>query len=207
MKMARIKKRPSLADVLAYQNPMVVAGFIKTFAVPQAEADDIFEQLKCMLWLTNEMEYDGLRESGKIWLIDRSLLVLDEMWHNFILFTAPYFEFCISQFGYYIHHVPTVDEPEKKAARAAEFAALTHEQTIAKVMDEKRWQYNYVFSKLGKERFVKWYTEYHQKYTDQYLVELRAMAIANKRAAKRKVPGVVGAALACSEEVAVVRHN
>jgi len=31
---------------------------------------------------------------------------IDEMWHNFILFTFDYEEFCLTRFGRFIHHRP-----------------------------------------------------------------------------------------------------
>lgn len=169
------KKRPTLDDVMAYQNARVISSFVKSFGVAKEDAADIFEQLKRMLWLVNEMEYDDLRAQQKMFSIDTSLLVIDEMWHIFILFTKEYREFCDTYFGYFIDHFPAVKDENDlaQAKRTAELAALSHEGRISKVMDEKRWQYRYVFEKLGREYFLKWYTVYHDKYTPKVLAELR----------------------------------
>ncbi len=166
-------KRPTLSEVMAYENELVIGSFMKSFDVPESEARDIFDQLKRMLWLGNEMEFDGLHEQGKAFSIDRSLLILDEMWHTFILCTRDYEQFCREIFGCYIHHDPQVQSEADKSARRASFADLSEAQIIARIADEKRWQYTYVFKKLGKDIFIKWYTGFHEKYTPQYLLELR----------------------------------
>lgn len=173
MNMKEQQKRPALNEVMAYHNEHVIGSFMKSFDLPESETRDIFEQLKRMLWLGNEMEFDGLHDEGKAFSIDRSLLILDEMWHTFILCTKDYQQFCMEIFGYYIHHNPQVESETDKMTRHAEFSGLNEAQVIARLADEKRWQYAYVFKKLGKEIFIKWYTEFHHKYTPQRLLELR----------------------------------
>lgn len=166
-------KRPTLGEVMAYQNELVIGSFMKSFDIPESETRDIFDQLKRMLWLGNEMEFDGLHEQGKAFSIDRSLLILDEMWHTFILCTRDYQQFCMETFGNFIHHDPQVQSEADKSTRQASFEGLTDAQIIARIADEKRWQYTYVFKKLGKDIFIKWYTEFHEKYTPQHLLALR----------------------------------
>ncbi len=167
------KKRPSLLEVLAYENPQVIISFQNIIDVSKEEAQDIFNQLKRMLWLMNEMGFDRLREKGNMFAIDKSLVILDEMWHSFILCTAEYEKFCKDMFGVFLHHYPTIETEQDKAKRLGEYAGLSNQQVLAKLMDKKRWQYNYVFNKLGQETFNKWYVEYHKKYTPLYLAELK----------------------------------
>jgi hypothetical protein len=165
-----LAKRPSLDEVMAYQNETVIAGFLKGYAVTPDEARDLFEQTKRMLWLMNEMRHDQLPQTFGI---DNSLRGLDAMWHTFILFTRDYQQFCLSLFGRFVHHAPAVPGPEETAARIQEFAGLSPEQVTAKLADEKRLQYTYVFKKLGKDVFIKWYTEFHNKYTAHHLLQLQ----------------------------------
>jgi acyl-CoA thioesterase FadM len=168
-------KRPTLDEVLAWQQPDVVASFVKTFALPQDEAQDIFRQMKAMLWLMNEMDHDGMRENGRRFGLDRSLVVVDEMWHQFILYTKNYQQFCQTLFGQMMHHFPTT-EAERQATALA-MAGLSDEHKARAIMDDKRWQYTYVYQKLGKDTFVKWYVTYHQQYTPRKLAEYRLQAI------------------------------
>ncbi len=171
------KKRPSLEAVALHENTKVVTGFMKSFAISFEEAAEIFDQVKKMLWLINEMEFEGLKNENRMFSIDSSLLVIDEMWHTFILFTRDYRKFCFDHFGYFIDHVPTVGTESEVIERFAELSALGEDERNARIMDEKRWQYTYVFQKLGKDCFLKWYQVFHQKYTRFYLAELRMQAI------------------------------
>jgi hypothetical protein len=175
--MQTIQKRPTLEQVMSYENPHIVGSFLKSFAVSKEEANDIFDQVKSMMWLMNEMDYDGLRSEEKAFSIDDSLVIIDEMWHTFILFTKEYDRFCRDTFGYFMHHLPAVETEETKKEYALRFEGLTQEQIVAEVMNEKRWQYVYVFKKLGQASFLKWYTEYHQKYTAEHILALRAQVI------------------------------
>ena len=166
-------KRPSLEEVMAYENNLVIGSFLKAFAVTNEEAHDIFNQVKAMFWLINEMEHEGFKEQKKHFTIDDSLVIIDEMWHTFILFTKEYDRFCRETFGYFIHHLPMVDTEKSEAEWAAQIDGLSREQVVAKVMNEKRWQYTYVFKKLGQATFLKWYTEFNGKYTSEYILEMR----------------------------------
>ncbi len=52
---------------------------------------------------------------------------IDEMWHNFILFTLDYEEFCLTRFGRFIHHRPRRrgESLEGKVLNAASVAVST----------------------------------------------------------------------------------
>ncbi len=168
------RKRPSLEDVLAYQNPQIIISFCKTFAISKEEALAIFDELKRMLWLINEMEFDGSKAQGNRFYIDQSLLIIDEMWHKFILFTSVYGQFCEQMFGAMIHHYPSVQTDEEYATR---FVGMSRDEVTNTIMNDKRWQYTYVLQKLGKASFQKWYTEFHEKYSAPAILALRAEKI------------------------------
>ena len=94
------------------QNFQVMEGWLQLFGAeashidPQSsesglstareEAEAIFTETKKFLYIS--------RQPGVF--IPDELLIVDEMWHNFILFTATYQEFCLRYFGIYIHHTP-----------------------------------------------------------------------------------------------------
>ena len=167
-------KRPTLLAVLNWEATIIPRAFATTFAISEAEALDIFSDLKCLMWLLNEMNFDGTRAQGKVFYIDDSLLILDEMWHTFILHTKQYFHFCHTLFGEYIHHDPTDSFDAKE--RKAELSQMPHAEMIEHVISEKRWQYQYVFAKLGKARFEKWYGDFHRKYSAITLLQMRNLA-------------------------------
>ena len=53
---------------------------------------------------------------------------VDNMWHNFILFTSDYTKFCKEHTGKFIHHEPTTEDVDKKqtAQLAREFIKRYH---------------------------------------------------------------------------------
>ena len=95
----------NLSDVLSYKNEDVVDRFLTMYDLEHEEAQKIFTETLKWLWLGNKI--DGV-------FIDDSTLIIDEMWHNFILFTQEYEFFCLNNFGRYLHH-----QPEKRNARSA----------------------------------------------------------------------------------------
>ena len=155
-------KRPTLNTVLSWEADDVVHAFSKTLGIKLEETKAIFSEFKAMMWLMNEMEFDGEQEQGNRFVIDDSLVILDEMWHTFILHTRDYHLFCMRLFGHYVHHAPTT--PAQIAQHREELVGLTDEEKLTKIRDEKRWQYTYTLKNLGRDRFKLWYEEYHQRY-------------------------------------------
>lgn len=42
----------------------------------------------------------------------RPTMIVDEAWHNFILHTKLYSDFCFSRYGEFIHHFPSGNDPD-----------------------------------------------------------------------------------------------
>ncbi len=165
-------KSPTLEAVLAYQHRDVVYRFQKTYGVSQAEAEDIFEQVKKWLWLANVRRQQGITEGLNI---DHPLVVIDEMWHNFVLFTKEYAAFCQHFFGYYIHHAPATEAEETQYRTSLQQRKKSEVRSLKMAM--KRPQYEYIYDHLGKETFVKWYIEYPRKYSFRQLAEMHLKAL------------------------------
>lgn len=165
-------KTPTLEEVLEYSNRDVVYRFKKNYSLSWEEAEDIFEQVKKWLWLANYRRQNGIREGLSI---DLSLVVIDEMWHNFVLFTKEYTQFCMDYFGYYLHHGPATEEEERE--HKARFQSLVGAERIRAVKDAKRPQYEYIYDHLGEDTFVKWYMEYPKIYSYRRLAELQLEAV------------------------------
>ncbi|MFY7786706.1 MAG: glycine-rich domain-containing protein [Thermoflexibacteraceae bacterium] len=152
----------TLDEVLQYQNENVTYRFMKAFAVSEEEAEDIFTETKKWLWLCSQSLQDGVRL-----VVTDDIGVIDEMWHNFILFTKDYDYFCQHYFGEYIHHVP-----ESKANQEAT-AEKNEEENNAAMRNILEQMFGYIYDKLGEETLVKWYEEYADKYTPENLLKLR----------------------------------
>ena len=81
---------------MAYHNPAVVHRFMEKLNLDEREASLRFNDTKRFLYLC------GIRKSGEPILAPSE--ATDEGWHQFILFTKDYQDFCFSHFGRFIHH-------------------------------------------------------------------------------------------------------
>jgi hypothetical protein len=85
-------------DALAYEAPFLIDKLIKDRIVDtHEEGEALFTEVKrfCVL----------VESDNKIW--DMYSLRVDEVWHQFILFTREYMDFCKRFFGRYIPHSPS----------------------------------------------------------------------------------------------------
>ena len=92
-----VAKTVSLNAVMAYSNPGLVARLQRKLELTEEQATALFEDTKRFLYIC------GLASSGSGF---SPTPIIDEGWHNFILFTKDYYEFCHKFFGRFIHHVP-----------------------------------------------------------------------------------------------------
>lgn len=85
-----------LEKVMAYQNEDVVGRIKKEIPTTPENAKEIFDDVKRFLWLA--------AKRGDITSIPTP--VIDKGWHEFLMFTKDYAEFCEAYFGTFIHHEP-----------------------------------------------------------------------------------------------------
>jgi hypothetical protein len=83
-------------DVSAYKNPEVVLRIKHRARCSGKRANKLFEEMK--QYLASTQTTSGHRSPSK---------AVDLAWHEFILFTRDYTEFCHQYFGCFVHHVPT----------------------------------------------------------------------------------------------------
>jgi hypothetical protein len=90
---------PPLPNQLrSYQHPGLVSRLQQKLGVTSSEAEDLFSDVKYFLYDCHLSDVP-LSPSERV----------DEGWHNFILFTKDYADFCHRNFGRFIHHVPLED--------------------------------------------------------------------------------------------------
>lgn len=150
----------NLIALLEYRNEDVISRFTDQFDVTEAEAEDIFAETKKFLFIS--------RHPGVF--IPDELLIVDEMWHNFILFTATYRSFCDQYFGGFLHHQPSskIEKMRQKEQVAADVAAAR------KAFNEKLSRLMTVtYDQLGHETVVKWFQHYPVQYSKQAITNLR----------------------------------
>lgn len=156
-----------LEEVLKYRNENVPHRFRKHYNIDEEEADKIFIEMLKWLWLcavTIELNQLG-KIDFKVGVI-RGLSVVDHMWHNFILHTEAYTDFCEKYFGQVVHHVPTAKKEDYYRIQSAE-----------KYIEDAKTFYNnqhsLTYDLLGEETCNRWYVEYDTRYTKEKLELLR----------------------------------
>lgn len=98
-------------DALEYQAPFLVEKLIKERVVDTPEeAQALFTEVKRYMVI-------AVLDETKSWHMYS--LRIDECWHQFILFTRQYIEFCNKYFGRYIPHSPS-NAPEVNLGRSIE---------------------------------------------------------------------------------------
>jgi hypothetical protein len=152
-----------LEKAVAFNDTDVVGRFLDIFVVSRADANDIFLETKRWIWLCAAAHCD--RKKGKTvprLIIDRPIGYIDEMWHNFILFTKRYHSFCDSHFGFYVHHNPT----PKRRKDQMKHALMNESGAIESVLEVRKKQYSYIYDKLGPKTLTRWYFTLSEKYSD-----------------------------------------
>ncbi|HEU4791519.1 MAG TPA: hypothetical protein VFS71_17660 [Flavobacterium sp.] len=149
-----INRNKNLKSTLEYTNDDVIGRFLEIYGIEEFEAISIFEETKKWLWLCSNAKFDLI--------IDDSLFIIDEMWHNFLVFTKDYNEFCQSNFGCYIHHQPTTKKERENWNKDSSKSLSDYKETLKK-------QYELIYDQLGEETLNKWYVEFSDKYTKEYI--------------------------------------
>lgn len=96
----RLKKIPSLSELLAYKNTRLLHYFCyHQRQISLENAQQLLADLMSWLWL-----HAWRKSSSRATWFFGPLLILDELWHAFILHTRDYHDFCLQFFGEYVHH-------------------------------------------------------------------------------------------------------
>lgn len=153
----RLLRQPLLNEVLEYKNQHIIDGLISSLDINEVSAKLLFKDGLMWLWYCNNHASEGYRE------IDDPILILDEVWHTFLLYTPYYTQFCLSYFGVYLHHMPTLKHREGVNVK------LSREQYLKR----KKRQLETVYELLGKTVFIRWYHEYPDIYTRDIIRSMR----------------------------------
>jgi len=140
----------NFSELISYQNKLLINNFSIKREVSIEESLDIFNSLKFWLWIAFRYKNDFPNKPGLT--IYRPFFIMDEMWHEFILFTFDYCEFCNSYFGQYMHHQPEL------------IGVVRNKSDLEKSIVEIKSQCEYIRSKIDRDMFIKWYFLYPKKY-------------------------------------------
>lgn len=144
----------------------IIDGFVSRYNVSIEEAEEILDETKKWLWLASQTQNDDV--TGLV--MDKPLMIIDEMWHNFILYTKHYQKFCLERLNKFIHHIPTPSWAKKDMEI---LSSDNINSEIDKINEDKYKQLSFIYDKLGPETVIKWYEEYPSKYTPDYIASIR----------------------------------
>ena len=95
---ARDIETPVSFDILSYRAPFLIEKLLKDAIVENAEeGEQLFAEVKRWMLLV-------YADKSKIW--EMYSFLIDEVWHQFILFTDEYMKFCNFYLGSYFPHYP-----------------------------------------------------------------------------------------------------
>jgi len=151
--------------ILAYKNDFVVNAFLRNYDLPKKEAEDIFQETVKWLYLCS---IESSSNRGFNLGIFGGTIIIDEMWHTFILCTKDYFDFCFRYFDKYIHHQPLVSDPSEQDLSIEE-----KKEKNDKTMKEFKKVMSYVYDHLGEQTTIKWYDTYADKYSSKKIQQFK----------------------------------
>jgi len=150
----------SLADILASRQPEVARICALKLKLSTDDCAHLFLETKKFLWLQARLRIES--KSGAqglprgIFMFD-ALQPLDEMWHQFILCTESYMEFCDRFLGGYIHHQP-LSLVEHYGGKGSD------DELKATVRGELVLQCRYIANHLGPDTLEYWYKGLARRY-------------------------------------------
>ncbi|KVM18283.1 hypothetical protein WL05_19555 [Burkholderia ubonensis] len=146
-------------NLARYEHEGVIGKFRDEWDVEEAEALDIFSEMKKFLYVSEYAQKQCIEFE-----IDEPILMIDKMWHHFILFTNDYEKFCNRFFGKMLHHIPFCSAHLSQKIKALSREGIT-------LNDHKRdrleKQLRVISSTFGNETLKKWYVEYGSKYSPE----------------------------------------
>lgn len=144
-------KLPELNALLQYQNPAVLKLYVQNYPDNKLSAEDAFQETLKYLWLSKKHQHERQSQPDNSELPPRCIMLqsmreIDQMWHEFILFTKDYCQFCEDYFGEYLHHMPNIFDnmPVSREEEAKEIAKLLP----------------YIYDNLGEQTMRVWFADY-----------------------------------------------
>lgn len=140
---------PDLTTLLNYKHDKVISSYIRTYQVDIDKASQLFEDMLKYLWISRKHTLDRQESPQQEdfhfqFVMHEEMRDIDNMWHNFILYTQDYTQFCTYFFGEYLHHVPDVAE--------------TMIQTENEFSTDLEKYLTYVYDHLGEETVRNWFS-------------------------------------------------
>jgi hypothetical protein len=165
----------SLSKIVRFSHSGALHRFSSDYAVSLKESRTIFEDLMRFLWLTSQAGELGkkikLANRPRIG-IKRSLAIVDEMWHVFLLFTKDYEDFSRQHFNTFFDHNPGYTVTELKKMKVYPYSLKT----------DPEWELQKQITRAvyGNKVYRRWYVTYKRKYDPITIKKMQLKALKNK---------------------------
>lgn len=142
---------PNLSELLNYRHEDLINSYIRNFGSEKAMAEILFDDMLRYLWVSAKHEQDRAASPDTPHLqfslvMQEEMRSIDEMWHNFILYTRDYTHFCQRYFGQYLHHQPDM--------------ALSLTLTEIEFSQQMELYLSYLWTHLGEEVVCRWFSKH-----------------------------------------------
>jgi hypothetical protein len=84
-----------LIHALGYENKEITARYMNKLALNSEEAEQLFSDVKLFLYASS-VSHERMVPT----------VAIDKGWHEFLMYTREYAEYCRSRLGKFVHHVP-----------------------------------------------------------------------------------------------------
>ncbi len=156
----QLLEKEQLLGLLQFENEDMLSRFTDMFDVSEDEARDILQETLKFLYIS---QIPGT-------FIPDDLLIVDEMWHNMILFSPQYHEFSQKHFQKYFHHLPASKKEKDERKRSLEADPKKARQDYLAKLEVL---ISITYDHLGEETVRKWFQEYPEKYGKEQIKALR----------------------------------
>ena len=111
---------PADGRSLSFEAPYLIEKLVKDhICASEDEARALFREVKRYLFLNRS-------DQTKIW--EMYSFRVDEAWHQFVLFTRQYIDFCMRHYGMYLPHSPSNAPETAKGSAARDFPVATFKE-------------------------------------------------------------------------------
>lgn len=146
-----MNKLPELKHLLEFKNNRVIERFKQAHPKEAYRAEQLFTDMLRYLWLCKKHHQDTITNPEDTSLhfmpvMHEEMRTIDLMWHEFILVTRDYHDFCQQFFGQYIHHEPNMNEQ------------LDYDEQL--FIESLNLFLHYTYTQLGEETLRCWFAEY-----------------------------------------------
>ena len=125
----------------------LIEKILERYPNQKKHVNTLFKDMLAFLWLSHE--HARLRQKTPenkalqfSMVMHTEMRLIDEMWHDFILMTKDYMNFCHQHFGYYLHH------------QVNQRATQPDETTLIK---ESKLFFSFIYDKLGETILSRWF--------------------------------------------------